>query len=52
MSVEKTVKVFANFEDADEADTRHDAAIYSMPHTGVYGATPIDVLANRFTQIR
>ena len=27
MSVEKTVGVFANFEDADEADARHDAAM-------------------------
>jgi hypothetical protein len=29
MSVEKTVKVFANFEDADKADARHDAAMSS-----------------------
>jgi hypothetical protein len=27
VSVEKTVEVFANFEDADEADARHDAAM-------------------------
>jgi len=29
MSVEKTVGVFANFEDADEADRRSDAAMSS-----------------------
>jgi hypothetical protein len=27
MNVEKTVSVFGNFEDADEADARHDAAM-------------------------
>ena len=27
MSVEKTVSVFASFEDADAADARHDAAM-------------------------
>ncbi len=27
MSVEKTVKVFAGFEDADKADARYDAAM-------------------------
>jgi hypothetical protein len=28
-SVEKTARVFANFEDADEADARYDAAMSS-----------------------
>ena len=28
-SMEKTAKVFANFEDADEADARYDAAMSS-----------------------
>ena len=27
MSVERTVKVFASFEDADQADARYDAAL-------------------------
>jgi hypothetical protein len=27
MSVERTVKVFASFEDADKADARYDAAM-------------------------
>ena len=27
MNVEKTARVFASFEDADESDARHDAAM-------------------------